>query len=91
MAAKEKLKAGAVIIETPSAVCLNTEDLASSRFAHVFEKVKGLDERAKVFFCVAHVDESCHTCGRVMSHMWMSHVTHVDESCHTCGRVMSHV
>ena len=85
MAAKEKLKAGAVIIETPSAVCLNTEDLASSRFAHVFEKVKGLDERAKVFFCVAHVDESCHTCGRVMSHMWMSHVTHVDESCHTCG------
>ena len=37
------------------------------------------------------VDESCHTCGWVMSHIWMSHVTRVDESCHTCGWVMSHV
>jgi len=35
--------------------------------------------------------ESCHTYGRVMSHIWMSHVTHMDESCHTYGRVMSHI
>jgi len=26
------------------------------------------------------VNESCHTCEWVMSHMWMSHVTHVDAS-----------
>ena len=33
---------------------------------------------------VTHLNESCHTCEWVMSHMWMSHVTHVNESCHTC-------
>ena len=38
---------------------------------------------------VTHVDESCHTCEWVMSHMWMSHVTHDNESCHTCEWVMS--
>jgi len=26
------------------------------------------------------VDESCHTCGWVMSHVWMSHVTHMNEA-----------
>jgi len=38
-------------------------------------------------FIVTHVNESCHTCKCVMSHMWMSHVTHVNVSCH----VMSHM
>jgi len=38
---------------------------------------------------VTHVNESCHTCEWVMSHMWMSDVTHVNESCHTCEWVMS--
>ena len=28
---------------------------------------------------------------RVMSHIWMSHVTHMNESCHTYGWVMSHI
>ena len=34
--------------------------------------------------CVTHMNESCHTCEWVMSHIWMSHVTHVNESCHAC-------
>jgi len=37
------------------------------------------------------MNESCHTCEWVMSHVWMSHVTRVNESCHTCEWVMSHV
>ena len=32
---------------------------------------------------LTRVNESCHTCGRVVSHIWMSHVIPVDESCHT--------
>ena len=28
---------------------------------------------------------------RVVSYMWMSHVTHMDESCHTYGYGMSHI
>ena len=31
------------------------------------------------------VNESCHTCELVMSHMWMSQVAHMNESCHTCS------
>jgi len=31
------------------------------------------------------------TCERVMSQIWMRHVTHVDETCHTYERVMSHM
>jgi len=46
---------------------------------------------ASIVSHATYVDESCHTCGRVMSHIWTSHVTHVDESCHICGRVMSHM
>jgi len=38
-----------------------------------------------------HVNESCHTCGWAMSHVWMSHVNHVNESCHACKWVMSHM
>ena len=34
---------------------------------------------------------SCHTCGWVMSHIWMSHVTHMKESYHTYEWVMSHI
>jgi len=33
---------------------------------------------------VTHMNESCHTCAYVMSHMWMSRVTRVTMSCHTC-------
>jgi len=42
---------------------------------------------------VLHVemDESCHTCRWVLSHIWRSHVTHVEESCHTYEWVMSHI
>ena len=40
---------------------------------------------------VTHMNESCHTCEWVMSHIWMSHVTHVNESCHICEWVMSHI
>jgi len=41
------------------------------------------------------MDSSCHAYERVMSHIWMSHVTyervmpHMDESCHAYERVMS--
>ena len=31
---------------------------------------------------VTHINESCHTYKRVMSHIWMSHVTRMNESCH---------
>ena len=31
----------------------------------------------------ARMNESCHTCEWVMSHMWMIHVTQMNESCHT--------
>jgi len=40
---------------------------------------------------VTCVNESCHMCEWVMSHVWMSHVTHVGESCHMCEWVMSHM
>ena len=54
---------------------------------------------------VTHVDESCHTCGWVMSHrdtsplhyrltvshLGMSHVSRVTESRYTCGWVMPHM
>jgi len=33
--------------------------------------------------------ESCHTCGRFMSQVWMSHVTHMRKSRHACGWVIS--
>ena len=39
--------------------------------------------------CATHVNESCHTCERVMLHMWAS-VTRVNESWCTCARVTSH-
>jgi len=32
---------------------------------------------------VTRMNESCHTCEQVMSHLWMSHVTLMNESCHT--------
>ena len=40
---------------------------------------------------VTHIDESCHTHERVMSHIWTSHVTRMNESCHTYEWVKSHV
>ena len=40
---------------------------------------------------VTHRNESCHTYGWVMSHIWMSHVTHMNESCHTYEWVRSHI
>ena len=40
---------------------------------------------------VTHVNESCHTCEWVVSHMWMSRVTHVNESYHACEWVMSRI
>jgi len=33
----------------------------------------------------------CHTSARVVSHIWMSHVTRVNQSCHTYEWVMSHI
>ena len=38
-----------------------------------------------------YMNESCHTCDWVMSHMWLSHVTHVIESFPLWNGVMSHV
>jgi len=38
-----------------------------------------------------HMNESCHTYERVMSHIWMSHVTLMNESSHTYKRVTSHI
>jgi len=35
--------------------------------------------------------ESCHTCERVMAHVWISHVTHVNEPRRTYECVMSHI
>ena len=40
---------------------------------------------------VVHMNESCHTYGWVMSHVWMSHVTHMNASCHTYRWVMSSI
>ena len=40
---------------------------------------------------VTHMNESCHTHERGMSHAGMRHVAHMNESCHTYERVMSHV
>jgi len=40
------------------------------------------------------LNESCHICGRVTSHIWMSHVTHINESqshvwmCHVTPRYL---
>ena len=36
------------------------------------------------------MNESCHTDKRVLSHIWISHVTHMIQSCHTDKRVLSH-
>jgi hypothetical protein len=36
-----------MIASTPHELFLNTEDLASSRFSHVFALVRGLDERCQ--------------------------------------------
>jgi len=38
-----------------------------------------------------HVNESCLTFERIMSHIWMSRITHMNESCHTYEWVMSHI
>jgi len=32
---------------------------------------------------VTHMNESCPTYDRVMSHVWISHGTRMDQSCHT--------
>jgi len=42
--------------------------------------------------CISHTckHESCRTCGWVMSHIRMSHVTHIGESSHTYQWVTSH-
>ena len=37
------------------------------------------------------MNESCHTCEWVMSHIWLSHVIHMNESCYTCEWVTSHM
>jgi hypothetical protein len=46
LAASRDLEAGENVIRTPFHLFLNTEDVATSRFAHVFNSVRGLDERA---------------------------------------------
>jgi len=46
LAASRDLEAGENVIRTPFHLFLNTEDVATSRFAHVFNAVRGLDERA---------------------------------------------
>ena len=38
-----------------------------------------------------HMNESCHTHERVMSHTWTSHATDGKKPCQTCERVMSHM
>ena len=45
--------------------------------------------RTNIYFYLSI--DTCHTCGWVMSHMYMSHVTHKNDTCHTCGWVMSHM
>jgi len=40
---------------------------------------------------VTHMNESCHTYERVMSHVWMRHVTRMNESCRTYEWDMSHI
>ena len=40
---------------------------------------------------VTHMNESCHTYERVMSHIWTSHVTHMNESRHTNVWAMPHI
>jgi len=37
---------------------------------------------------ITHARESCHTYKRVMSHLWTRHVTRMNESCQTYGRVV---
>jgi len=38
-----------------------------------------------------HMNESCPTYERVMSHIWTSHFPHMNESCPTYDRFMSHI
>jgi len=40
---------------------------------------------------VTRMNESCHTCERVTSHVRMRHVTHMKKSCRTNKRVKSHI
>ena len=40
---------------------------------------------------VTHMNESCHTRKRVISHKWMNLIAHMDESCHTYDWVMSYI
>jgi len=40
---------------------------------------------------VVDVDEACHSKERVMSHIWMSHITRRNESWHTYEGVMSQI
>jgi len=46
MAASRDVAPGETIVSTPHYLFLNTEDIQSSRFAHIFMQVKGLDERS---------------------------------------------
>jgi len=39
----------------------------------------------------ARMNESCYTNERVMSHIWMGHVTHMNESCHMYEWVISEI
>jgi len=43
------------------------------------------------FICVAWMSHPRMSYERVISHIWMSHVTHVNESYHTCEWVMLHI
>jgi len=49
-------------------------------------------KKKKLLTCgrvMSRVNESCHTYERVMSHIWMSHVTRANESCHAYEWVMT--
>jgi len=37
----------------------------------------------QLWWVMIQINESCPTCERVTTHMWMSHVAHMHESCHT--------
>lgn len=56
LAASRDLEAGEFVVKTPFHLFLNTEDLGTSRFCHVFRAVRGLDAKASHILCIMMED-----------------------------------
>jgi len=65
--------------------------VTSEGYQHrIMLNVKHINESGYLFMLLfTRMNESCHACGWVMSHVWMSDVTHMNESAYTYEWVMS--